>query len=212
MSDSTTVTPQTVYKSRKHILDMLRTQGYNTDQYSGASIHEVHCMFTSKEPLLDMSLVQDGSGKKCYIKYHLHKRIGQNNIYEYIEELFLVDNILKKEDDLIIIVKDEPNEPLQKALRNIWKQEGFFITVISLSRLQFNILEHELVPSHRLLTPSEAEEVKKKYNISKNSEVPDISRFSPVAQIIGLRPGDLCEVKRPSKTGIYTLFYRICSP
>ena len=58
---------------------------------------------------------------------------------------------------------------------------------------------------------TEADKIKSQYNITKDSELPDISRFSPVAQIIGLRPGDLCEIKRPSKTGITTLFYRICS-
>ncbi|MCK5558294.1 MAG: DNA-directed RNA polymerase subunit H, partial [Candidatus Hydrogenedentes bacterium] len=38
----------------------------------------------------------------------------------------------------------------------------------------------------------------------------DISRFDPVAQAIGLRPGQLCRVMRPSRTAIVAPFYRFC--
>jgi len=41
--------------------------------------------------------------------------------------------------------------------------------------------------------------------------MPDISRFSPVSQVLGLRPGDMCRIDRPSKTAISAPFYRICS-
>ena len=51
----------------------------------------------------------------------------------------------------------------------------------------------------------------KKYNIIHDKQFPDISRFSPVAMAIGIRPGQLCEIIRPSKTAINTIFYRICS-
>ena len=82
----------------------------------------------------------------------------------------------------------------------------------NIKRLQFNILDHELVPKHRVMSEKEALEIKKKYNIQDDSQLPDISRFSPVSLAIGLRPGDLCEIMRPSKTAIMAPFYRICSP
>ena len=49
-----------------------------------------------------------------------------------------------------------------------------------------------------------------KFNITKDSEVPEISRFDPVAQAIGLRPGQLCKITRSSPTSITTEFYRFC--
>jgi DNA-directed RNA polymerase subunit H (RpoH/RPB5) len=39
---------------------------------------------------------------------------------------------------------------------------------------------------------------------------PDISRFDPVARAIGIRPGDVCHIIRPSKTAIEADYYRIC--
>ena len=82
--------------------------------------------------------------------------------------------------------------------------------MIKIKRLQYNILNHQLVPEHIVLSAEEAAEVKKKYNIHDDSQIPDISRFSPVSQVIGIRPGELCRIYRPSKTAIKAEFYRIC--
>ena len=198
-----------VFKSRNTILSLLEKQGYNVTNYQGSSINEVHSMYQTKQ--MDMLVTNEENNKKAYIKYHLNKNLRHNNIYDYIEDLYNLEQILTKQDDLIIVIKDEPNEPLLKILSNIWEQDGIFITVFNITRLQFNILEHTLVPPHRKLLLEEANDIKKKYNITDDSQIPDISRFSPVAQAIGLRPGDLCEIIRPSRTSITSKFYRICS-
>jgi len=51
----------------------------------------------------------------------------------------------------------------------------------------------------------------KKYNIMDKSQMPDISRFDPVALSIGLRPNEICKIIRTSKTSIQSIYYRICS-
>ena len=52
--------------------------------------------------------------------------------------------------------------------------------------------------------------IKERYNIMSDAQFPDISRFDPVAQVIGLRPGQVCEITRSSKTAIETKYYRVC--
>ena len=52
--------------------------------------------------------------------------------------------------------------------------------------------------------------IKKKFNIVNNSQLPEISRFDPVAQSLCMRPGEVCEILRPSKTAIKSPYYRIC--
>ena len=198
-----------IFKSRGNMLDILKTQGYNVEDYEGSSIHEVHSMFQAKQ--MDMLVSKHDGTKKAYIKYHLAKSLRPNNLYEYIDELYNLEEVLTNSDDLIIIMKDDPNETILKTLRNIWEQDGTFITIFSMRRLQFNILKHSLVPPHTVITPDEANVLKIKYNVKDDSQLPDISRFSPVAQAIGIRPGDICKIIRPSKTAISTPFYRICS-
>jgi len=204
-----------VYKSRKTLLDLMRKQGYNVTEYDNFSINEVNAMFQNKQ--LDMLLEKtedsvnpNSSKRKIYIRYYLAKTLRPQNIQEMIDDLFNLEEVLTKEDTLMIIVKDEMNETLINLLKHIWEQDSILIVIQSLKRLQFNILEHTLVPNHRVLTQDEVLTVKNRYNIMDDTQFPDISRFDPVAQIIGIRPGQVCEIIRPSKTAIKGYYYRIC--
>ena len=145
-----------------------------------------------------------------YIRFYLTKMIRPANIQEMIDDLFNLEEILTREDTLFIIVKDEMNETIINELKHIWEQDGIFIVIENIKRLQYNILNHSLVPHHEIINDEELAEIMKKYNIKNKIEFPDISRFDPVARVIGLRPGDVCKIIRPSKTSITTNYYRVC--
>ena len=129
-----------------------------------------------------------------------------------LDDLFQMEEILTKDDTIYIIIKDDMNETLKELLKHIWEQDGIFIVMQNIKRLQFNILEHSLVPPHRIITnEEEIKEIKDRYNITNENQFPDISRFDPVAQVICIRPGQICQITRPSKTAIKAMYYRICS-
>jgi DNA-directed RNA polymerase subunit H (RpoH/RPB5) len=203
-----------VYKSRTVILDLMVKQGYIVSDYNGFSVNEVNTMKLNNQ--LDMLLEKayesgnEKKVKKIYIRYYLAKSLRPNNLQEMIDDLFNVEEILTKDDTLLIVVKDEINETLVNVLKHIWETDKIFIILQPLKRLQFNILEHVLVPSHRVLTTEETILIKKKYNIISDEQFPIITRFDPAAQAIGIRPGEVCEIIRPSKTAISAPYYRIC--
>ena len=199
-----------VHKSREILLDILTTRGYDTEEYKGFSISEIHSLVQHNQ--LDMLVANNETNKKVYIKYHnLDKTIRPANIHEMVESLFTVEHILSPNDDLIIVVKDEPNDTLQKLLRTYYAHDGIFISLINIDRLQFNILKHSLVPKHTLISPEATEKIKEQYNIVTDANLPSISRFDPVSLVLGIRPGQIFEIERSSKTAISTKFYRICS-
>jgi DNA-directed RNA polymerase subunit H (RpoH/RPB5) len=197
-----------IHNSRKTIIDLLEAQKYDVSQYKDFGINDVNTLIQTKQ--MDMLLKKITQEKSVYVKYHLAKSLRPVNIYEYLEDLFTLEEVLTKKDDLIVIMKDEPNDTIKKTLTDIWEKEGIFIIVLNIKRLQYNIMNHQLVPPHIVLNAEEAAAVKLKYNIHDDSQIPDISRFSPVSQVIGLRPGELCRIYRPSKTAIKAEFYRIC--
>ena len=199
-----------IAKSRENILAQLKERDFEVEKYEGQSISQVHIMLQNNQ--LDMLVENEKTGRKAYVKYHLGKTLRGNNIMDYIDDLFTLDSVLTREDDLIVIGRDGANDSMEKALRQIWSQHKYLITVVGMKALQFNILKHELVPPHRVLSEEDAIEIKKKYNIANDSQLPDLSRFSPVSLAIGVRPGQLVEIMRPSKTAISAPFYRICSP
>ena len=131
-------------------------------------------------------------------------------MYDYVEDLYNLEEILEPKDDIIIVIKDKINDTMTKLMNTLYIKEGIFCTIFTLKQLQFNILEHSLVAPHRILSEEEIPPLKKKFNITDNRQFPEISRFDPVAKAIGMRPDNICEIIRPSKTAITTKYYRLC--
>jgi len=214
-SQNSSVLISSIYNSRKIVLDLMAKQGYNINDYANFSVSEVNSMKQNNQ--LDMLLETSDENvtpetpkRKIYIRYYLGVRPAPKNIQEMIDDLFVLSETLQKTDTLFIIIKDEPNETLINELKHIWESEGIFIVIESIKRLQFNILEHVLVPPHTILKETEVNDIMKRYNITDKVQFPDISRFDPVARVIGLRPGQVCKIVRPSKTSIEANYYRIC--
>lgn len=203
-----------IHASRINILNLMKKQGYNVDDYANFSINEVNAMKQNNQ--LDMILemkeenIDTKRKNKIYIRYYFEKTLRQVNIQDMIDDLFNIEQILTKEDTLFIISKDDLNETLTNDLKHFWEKDGIFIIVQGIKRLQFNILEHSLVPQHRVMSENEVLEVMKKYNIKDKTQFPEISRFDPIAKVICIRPGQVCHILRPSKTAITSDYYRIC--
>ena len=210
-----------IYKSRGVILELMKAQNYNISEYDGFSVNEINTMKTNNQLDLILSknpyeeeeeniIKKEDYEKKIYIKYYLGKSLRPNNLQEMIDDLFYIEEILTKNDTLFVVVKDEVNETLLNTLKHIWESDKIFIILIPLQRLQFNILEHILVPPHRILNEAEKIKIKQRYNVINDELFPELSRFDPVAKAIGIRPGEVCEITRPSKTAISSFYYRIC--
>ena len=205
-----------LYKSRQIVLQLLDAQGYEVKDYQNGSIHEINSMFQNKQ--LDMLVEQreptPGTAherkRKVYVNYFLGKTLSTQNVQEIIDDLFYLEQVLTKEDTLYIITRSDSNETLTQLMKHIWEQDGILVILQNIKRLQFNILEHELVPAHRVVTRDEKEAIMRKYNLTNEDQFPEISRFDPVAQAIFLRPGDVCEIKRYHPTALSSLYYRLC--
>ena len=197
-----------LHNSRNILLDIMEYRGYDVDDYRNSSINEINIQYLNNQ--LDMLLENSETSKKIYVKYHLSTKVKPSHIYEYIDDLYNLEQILSKKDDLIILIKDKPNDGLMTCMNTIFNTEKIYFNIFNIHNLLFNILEHNLVPSHKILNADTVEEVMVKYNITKMDQFPEISRFDPVAQAIGLRPGQLCEISRPSITAVTTKYYRLC--
>ena len=200
--------PTYIHNSRFHLLEILKERGFDTENYDNFDINEISIL--SENNQLDMLLTNNTTKKKVYVKYYINKLIKSANIFAIVEDLFHLENILTKKDDLIIIIKDEPNDTLIQEIKTLWMTENIYISLLNIKRLQFNILKHTLVPKHTILTSDEAKLFKKKFNILNNDQIPDISFFSPVSLVLGIRPDDIVKIERKSPTTINSIYYRAC--
>ena len=197
-----------LYKSRNILLEILKMRGFDTEDYANFSINEISKMNTNQQ--LDMIFEREKDGKKVYIKYWITRKLGISHVHEITDDLFHLETILTPADDLIILTKDKPNDSLHKIMQNLYKTDKIYFTIFGIKNLLYNILKHEMVPPHRIMEEDEIKPLLKKYNISNKDQLPEIDRFDPVAMLIGLRPGQIVEITRPSKIAISAKYYRLC--
>lgn len=198
-----------IYKSRMTMIELLDHQEYDTTEYEGFSINEIDAMYANSQ--LDMLVNHKKEDKKTYVKYYLTaKQIRPANLDNILKDLYEIESVLTKNDTLVIITEDEPNDTITTYLKYLFDHDGLFVVVHNINRLQYNILNHKLVPECVILSDPEIEELKKKFNIKDTKQLPEISRFDPQALAIALRPGNVCMFKRDSPTAMFYSYYRVC--
>ena len=199
---------QKIYKSRLVILEILKRRGYKVEDYDNFTSNHIQTMYLNKQ--LDLLLTNEETGKKIYIKYHLGKKLGEKILYEFIDDLYDMEDILTENDDFIIVIKEKMNDTHKKLLEEIYNKDNKYVNIFNLHNFLYNILDHHLVPEHKIIEDEVKEEIKKKFHMKSDYEFPQISRFDPVAVSIGLRPGKVCEITRKSPTAIESKYYRLC--
>jgi DNA-directed RNA polymerase subunit H (RpoH/RPB5) len=195
-----------------NLLTQCENLGYNVSEHKDVSNLEVDKLYTNNK--LDM-IVENNKKQKIYIKYSYttdkkNNTFTKKDLDNLKDELYDVENTLTKNDTLIVVVDDEPNDSLVTRMKYLYEQEGVFIVIHNIKRLQYNVLEHSLVPESTVLTDDELKDLMVKYNIRDLSQLPEVSRFDPQSLAICLRPGQVCKYTRKSVASLEHDYYRVC--
>jgi DNA-directed RNA polymerase subunit H (RpoH/RPB5) len=195
------------------ILNFMEKLNYQIADYNVFSINEIDAMFMNSQ--LDMLLTHATEDKKVYIKYYFSAKAGSGQIRpQYldtiIEDLYDIENVLTKKDTLVIIIDEEPNDTIINKMKYLYERSGIFVVIHNIKRLQFNILEHKLIPVTSILNETEIAEFQEKYKLKSLKQLPTISRFDPLALALMMRPGQVAKFIRNSATALETKTWRIC--
>ena len=198
-----------LYRSRITIVEQLEVLKYDITNFDDFSINEIEAMEQNNQ--LDILVTHKQSDRKLYVKYYLkNSQYLKKDINEFVSDLYDIQNTLTNDDTFVIITDDEPNAIMQTTIRYFYDHSEKFIVLHNINRLQFNILNHSLVPKARILNEAEVNDLKQKYSIHNKKQLPEISRFDPQALAIYLRPGEICEFQRNSATAMNYNYYRVC--
>jgi DNA-directed RNA polymerase subunit H (RpoH/RPB5) len=213
--DSTNSYIKQIYTARKNVISYLKNNGYDCSDYEIFCFEEINIM---KDTNNLSFIVKNSLDEKCYVKYEIdttfkHNVLKKNSILALKTDIFdSVDGnepILSKNDTLFIVTTNYSEDSLHAMIKNSWEQEGIFIVLFNLAHLQINILQHTYVPKHIKMSDEEAREFYKKFNVNE-TQIPEISRFDPVARALCLRPKQLCKITRYDKISYKNDYYRIC--
>ena len=120
---------------------------------------------------------------------------------------------LDPERDEVLIILSEPfHEVFDLQAIKMWGKRKARVSFFYIKHLISNPAKHSMVPPHRKLSEAEAEAVLAKHHIRHKSELPRILyHIDMQARVLGLRPGDIVEIRRPSPTSGEYIIYRVCT-
>lgn len=200
-----------VFTARAILLKQLAALGYKTRIWNEETPAEIDMRIQNKE----LNFVLEPSGEMnegaTHIRFHIEKALRHIHINALADEFAEMAGYDRSKDTIILISKDLPNDSVKTALESVYATKGIYIIVRALQELQFNILEHKLVPKQTKLTPPQTQNLKKRFRIHDvRKQLPGISRFDPAARAIQLRPGQVVQILRASVNSGYTNYYRVC--
>ena len=208
-----------ILRSRATVLEVLRDRGFDTAPFE----HELPKDLIAKAgtPLLneielELLRIQVSNGKeKAHVLYWMGGVRHKLNDKEKFEKL--LPEGIEENDQIIILLNELTSEPLHEAYHSMairrWVHKKERVSFFNIPQLISNPIHHSMVPSHRKIPPEEAEDLLKTLLVKSKMELPFIKyHVDIVGRVLGLVPGDIVEITRPSTTvGDYKV-YRICSP
>jgi len=210
-----------ILRSRTTVLEVLQNRGFDTTPFE----HELPKDLIAKAgtPLLneiELELLRiqvstkDGK-EKAHVLYWMGGVRHKLNDKEKFEKL--LPEGIEENDQIIILLNELSSEPLHEAYHSMairrWVHKKERVSFFNIPQLISNPIHHTMVPPHRKVAPEEVEDLLKTLLVKSKMELPLIKyHVDIVGRVLGLVPGDIVEITRPSSTiGEYKV-YRICSP
>jgi DNA-directed RNA polymerase subunit H (RpoH/RPB5) len=212
----------TLYRSRKTLLDHLEQEGYDIAPFSKFSPKEIAEMvkagpIAGAPPALQMELNRkvpddEHAHRKCLVVYTIGKIKQKLNAFTQ-KIISTEEGTFDPDSTEVIIVTMEPIganfNSMAFLAHSVHKTKVRFFQAAAIIN---NPLKHILVPKHERV-PAKDEEALLKSIFAKKSQLPLI-RFheDPIARLIGLMPGEIVKITRASPTAGECILYRVCVP
>ena len=221
-----------ILRSRKTLLNILASRGYNTTPYEKFGYDEIEAMLVGGEGALRMDLERplestDTGITKCSVRYVLTKL--KQKIPGYIagelptiapelregREQMFQSHLDPMTTEAVVMLVDDSHpmaDIFTSASLNQWNKNKFRLSFFLVDHLVNNPAEHVLVPKHERVPVGEHPELLKQM-YAKKAQFPLIVFHQDIqARILGLVPGDIVKITRPSPSAGYYVEYRVCAP
>ena len=203
-----------LYRSRKTTLEILKEDGYDTTQYEQFGPWDIEAMVAGGQTALTMDLTRTGEGiQRCLVVYSLQKLKQRLATFLFSLNSDIQPAIDPLTTEIVVILLEDVADVFHAAALNEWVQKKLRIRFFKAHNLLFDPRTHELVPPHTKMPASEHAGFLKQNYIRSKTNLPFIKFHEDmIARIMGLVPGDIVKITRPSPaSGTYDT-YRVCMP
>jgi DNA-directed RNA polymerase subunit H (RpoH/RPB5) len=217
-------------RSHNTILDILEDRGYDSTPYRNIAPEQILALAGGTSRGLDIVVKKKADSaapcERAYVLYILQDRIRlrlgtfTRDIFEgeeaAAETQGPASSALGKEgprqdDDLIVILNEPYHEVFDKTALQMWQNRKIRMTFFHIKHVVIHLGRHVLVPPHRKLSVEEGKAEMARWSLTQKSQLPLIKHHDIQARLMGLVPGDIVEVLRPSPTAGVARILRICA-
>lgn len=206
-----------ISRTRPTILEILNDRGYNVSQYENTSPTDLVKMAATSQDLLRIRASQASDKAPtpfCNVLYWV-EGVVRHKVESEVNKLYDEENpnrLSYTDDDTIVLIAEPFHESFNIQAIRMWAKHRGRISFFQLKHLVSNPRKHTFVPEHRKLTAEEATEVMERLHIRHKNELPRILyHIDTQARVLGLVPGDIVEIRRPSPTCAEYILYRVCT-
>jgi DNA-directed RNA polymerase subunit H (RpoH/RPB5) len=211
-----------LFRSRKTLLSILAARGYNTKAYEKFGPVEIEAMAAASlgaagAAAFRMDLEKEGESTgitRCRVEYSINR--VKNRISGFLEPFTDESNehaIDPATTELVVILLETVGEAFHVASMNALANKTLHVSFFQAHTIVNNPVDHVLVPKHELLPSAEHAEFLKKNRIKSKANLPLIKFHEDmIARIMGLVPGNIVKITRPSPSAGEYISYRVCVP
>lgn len=205
-------------RSRQTILDVLDDRGYDTTPYRNIAPDQILALAEGTSRALDIVVKKraDAPGgvvapcERAVVVYMLQDRI-RLRLATFTRDIYDESGAPTKADDVIVILNEPYHEVFDKAALQMWQQQKARMSFFHIKQMVVHLGRHVLVPPHRKLTAEEGKAEMARLHVTQKSQFPLIKHHDIQSRLMGLVPGDLVEILRPSPTAGVSRVLRICA-
>lgn len=203
-----------IARTRPTILEILKNRGFEINSYENQSPVEIQKLATASVQNLKIRVENPTDGKRCNVIYWVDASY-RLKVENEVNNLFSDENpnhLNASEDEVILVLSEPMNDAFHATAVKVWNRMKAKIAFFHIKQLVTNPQRHKAVPPHRKLSQEEAAEVMKTLYVRSKSEFPRILyHIDMQARVLGLIPGEVVEIMRPSPTCAEYIQYRVCA-
>jgi len=207
-----------IIRSRPTICEILSNRGYDVDEYKDVSPKELVTMTTTNVASLRIIAKKREGGaapmERVVVRYCLEGvlRLSLPAVTKMFDPEEDEDPVNAATDELLLLHNEPHHDAFTAQAQKQWIERKARVSFFSLKNLISNPARHILVPPHRKLTADETATAMKRLFVDSKGQLPHIKFHADMqARVLGLVPGDVVEIQRPSDAAGVTTIFRVCT-
>ncbi len=191
-------------------MELLESRGFETMPFSRFSPKETKAMSTYLTSADILAPHKDNPERKCVVLYIDSK--PKIAITELVQGRMKGDFDYSQLEVILMLKTPDVSEAYTQIAFKEWVTSKLKVSVFSIYNLNNNPTKHVLVPKHEIVPEEEHAALLESLMVNSKSQLPIIRfHFDMQARWLGLVPGDIVKITRPSPSAGVYIMYRVCA-